>query len=71
MGQGTTLETRNLRRIAGYIRHGATEAFTSSDQAFSAYGLKLQKLAEDLEARACDVERVDFAASLRILTHKH
>jgi hypothetical protein len=61
MGQGTTFETRNLRRIAGHIRDDASEAFTSSDQTFAVYGLKMQKLAEDLETRAYDVERVEFA----------
>ena len=61
MGQGTTLETRNLRRIAGHIRNDASEAFTSTDQTFFAYGVKMRKLAEELEARAYDVERVEFA----------
>lgn len=61
MGQGTTLETRKLRHIADHIRTDAIEALTSSDQTFACYGLKLQKLADELEMRAYDVERVEFA----------
>jgi hypothetical protein len=61
MGQGTTIETRNLRRIAGAIRIGAVEAATSLDGSFSGYSLQMRKVADDLEERAYGIERIAFA----------
>jgi len=61
MGQGTTLETRNLRRIAGDFRISAVEAATCSNESFSGYSLHMRKVADDLDDRAYGIERVTFA----------
>jgi hypothetical protein len=61
MGQGTTFETRNLRRIAGDFRISAVEAATCSNEAFSSYSLNMRKVADDLDDRAYGIERVTFA----------
>jgi hypothetical protein len=61
MGQGTTPETRNLRLIAGHLRLSAIEAATSPSEAFSGYSLQMQKVADELDERAYEIERVVFA----------
>jgi hypothetical protein len=61
MGQGTTPETRNLRRIAGTFRVSAIEAATCSNEAFSGYCAHMRKAADELDERAYGIERVTFA----------
>jgi hypothetical protein len=63
MGQGTTLETRNLRRIAGHLRVSAVEAATCPNEAFSGYSLQMRKVADELDARAHGIEGMKAATN--------